>query len=786
MAERVIDVNLEQQAREDLQSYAIYVARARAIPDAIDGLKPVVRRVLWCAAHDFGNQGFVKTASVVGKVMEKYNPHGDSGVNTAIRNMINDFSTKYPTMDGSGSWGTKVDPYAAQPRYNECRMSKFAQDVFIQDIRDDKRSTDWMHNYDNKFFEPVFLPAKIPVALINGQMGIGVGIKTNIPSHNLGDVIDVTINLMKDPNYKFRLIPDECMPCEIMDTDWDSINETGTGTYIAQGIIDIGDYNGKPCLIVHSLPDFTFYDKIDEKIRALAKDGRMPYISDVISRSGVDKHNPKNYKFEEVIVLKKGTDPNFVKEFLYANTGIRQTRQVSLIFIKNNNLATMGYRDYLLNFISFRRMIVFRKLNAKLQTIKTWLHETELYIKLLTSGHIDDVIHMIRKSKSADRSELVEFLIKKLRVTPIQAKFLAKITLPELSEGFLRKCQADRAEYEKESKHILSILLDPKKIDQVIIDDMLAIKEKYNDKKKCWIVSKNQIKGIAPGTFKLVIFSNNFIKKINENDTVPPSQLPKVRLVVMADNAEDLILFSSFGKAFKIPIHKIPLSDSASEGTDVRLLNKYCTTNIMGVATESVLKYLANNKKNFIFVVTRAGYIKKIDIQDVVNTPPSGLIYSKVEQGDNVQALLFGPDKMDVLFYTKQKVIRLANKDIPYLRRSTKGNLVSFSNNVSIEGMSFLLPQSTDLVVLTKNGFVNRVQINAIERVARGRAGTGVIKLTKGDEIHKIWNCTPEFKLVCREGRGQKEIPISQIPYESTVSPGKKLVNDAMKTVLMK
>ena len=784
MAERIVEVNLQAQARDDSQAYAIYVARNRAIPDFIDGLKPVIRKILWCAAHDFGGQGFIKTANIVGQVMRKYNPHGDAGVNSAIRNMINDFSTKYPTMDGSGSWGTKVDPYAAQPRYNECKISQFALDVFIQDIKEDKRATDWMSNYDNKCFEPVYLPAKIPALLILGQMGIGVGIKTTIPSHNLGDVIDITVNLIRDPNAPFTLIPDECMPCEIMDTDWQKIAADGYGTYIAQGIVDVGEYEGKPCLIVRSLPDFTFYDKIDERIKALAKEGKMPFIVDMISRSGVDKKNPKNYRFEEIIVLKKGTDPNFVKEFLYTNTNIRQTRQVNLIVIKNNNLASMGYRQYLLEFINFRRVSVFRKLNARLQVLKTKIHETELYIKLLKSGHIDKVIQMIRKSKSADRSEIVDFLVEKLRVTPVQARYLSHVTLPELSEGFLQQCINRMKQYNEEIKKIMRILLDPKKIDEVIIEEMLAIKAKYNDAKKCHLVSKSQIKGIAPGTFKLVVMKNNYIKKMNVSDMVPPSQMGKINLTLMADNAEDIVVFSALGKAFKIPVHKIPLSDPNSDGTDIRILNKYCTTNVIGVARESTLKSLSSAKtKNFIFTVTKQGYIKKIDIEDVINAPTSGIIYARVDPGDQMQGILFGPNKMDLLLYTSNKVIRIHPKEVPYLRRSTKGNRVSTATT-NIEGMNFILPQATDLIAVTKKGYVNRIPVAHVEKVSRGRAGSSVIKLTKGDEIHTIWTCTPEAKLVVREGRSQKEIPVSAIKSGSTVSTGEQMFQDVAKVII--
>ena len=784
MKENIENVNLEKQSREDLQAYAIYVALHRAIPHYTDGLKPVLRKIIWCLAHDFGGQGFIKTANVVGQVMRKYNPHGDAGVNSAIRNMINDFSTKYPTVDGSGSWGTKVDPYAAQPRYNECKLSQFAYDVFIADIKEDKRATDWMSNYDNKCFEPVYLPAKIPTLLILGQLGIGVGIKTTIPSHNLGEVIDVTIALMKDPATPFTLIPDECMPCEIMDTDWSKINETGYGTYIAQGIIDIGDYNGYPCLIVRSLPDFTFYDKIDEKIRALAKEGKMPFIVDVISRSGVDKKDPRKYRFEELIILKKGTDPHFVREFLYANTGIRQTRQVNVIVIKDNNLANMGYREYLLHFIAFRRMSVFRKFNARLQVLKTKIHETELYIKLLTSGHIEKVIQMIRKNKSGDKSEIIQFFVDKLRVTPVQARFLANVTLPELSKGYLKKCMDRMEEYNKEIKYIMNILLDPLQIDQVIIDEMLKIKEKYNDKRKCILISKSQIKGIAPGTFKIVVMKNNYIKKINEHDQVPPSQMGDVSSSLIVDNAEDIILFSSLGKAFRFPVHKIPLSEASGNGTDVRLLNKYCTSDIIGIAKESTLKTLSSSKtKNFMFIVSMNGYIKKIDIADIVNAPTSGLVFSKVDSGDRLQGILFGPSKMDLLLYTKNKVLRISPKEVPYLKRSTKGNLVGSANTI-INGMNFILPHTTDIVVVSKKGYVNRVPIQNVELITRRKVGTNIIKLSKGDEIHTVWTCPPEAILIVREGRSQKEIPMQSLVIGDINSTGNHLFQDVNKVML--
>ena len=226
------------------------------------------------------------------------------------------------------------------------------------------------------------------------------------------------------------------------------------------------------------------------------------------------------------------------------------------------------------------------------------------------------------------------------------------------------------------------------------------------------------------------------------------------------------------------------MSDAAGEGTDIRLLNKYCTSDIIGIAKESTLKTLANSKtKNFMFMVSMKGFIKRIDIVDIVNAPTSGLVFSKVESGDRLQGVLFGPAKMDLLLYTKNKVLRISPKDVPYLKRSTKGNLVG-SNASVINGINFILPHTTDVVVVTKQGYVNRVPIESIELSARRRAGTSILKLTKTDEIHTVWACPSNAILIVREGRSQKDIPIASIPICDINNTGTHMFNDVNKVML--
>ena len=786
MKENIENVNIEIQSREDMKVYAIYVARFRAIPDTIDGLKPVIRRILWCAAHDCKGS-IVKTAAILGEVIKSYNPHGDSSVHTAIRNMINEFSTKYPTMKGIGGWGSKVNSNIAAPRYSHCGISKFSIDIFMRDIMEDKRATDWMNNYSNTKKEPVYLPARIPTLLILGQMGIGVGMKSSIPSHNLGEVIDVTIQLVKNPRAKFCLVPDECMPCEIIDTDWQKINETGKGNYIAQGIVDIGEYKNHPALYVRSLPDFTFYESIRESIIKLKESKKMPYIVDLISRTKTDLKSLDNKtKFEEIIVLQKGSDPNFVKEFLYSNTQMRQTRQVSVIVLDNNQLKGYGYRQYLLGFIDFRRAAIARSLNARLQKCNTLIHERIPYLKLFNSKDCDKIIAAIRSQAGTNDQKLIEYLIKKLHITPLQASFLIDLKLKNLSKGYLQKAAEDAKRYQEEANTIMDILLDPKKIDKVLIDQLLEIKTKYNTPVLRRMLSKGEASGIAPGTFKLVFTKKNFIRKLGENEMIGSLGTDEYNFSLISENQDNVMVFSSLGKVFKIPVHKIPLTAKGSNGMDIRLLNKYATSNMCCAATESLLTAFSQKSKmhNFIFVCTRNGYIKKIDIADILTAPTSGIIYSKVEEGDYVQSILFGPDKMDLMLLIGNKVLRVPGKQIPYLKRSTRGSRIS-TGTALVDSMSFINPNCQDLIVVTMSGMVNKLGINTIEPSNRGRAGIKVIKLKTGDKIISVLPALPNSSLVVYEGgRSNTVINIEDIPYGTTAGTGVKLLKNPIRVMV--
>lgn len=773
--EQIQNVNVLTQSNKDSLEYAVYVIRNRAIPDEKDGLKPVLRRILYCAVNDFKEQEFSKTIAVASRVIQKYNPHGDAAVVSTIANMIRPMCIKLPTMLGDGAWGNKSNSRPASPRYTGTKISPFSIDNYMDDLKKDKRSCDWKQNYDNTCLEPIYLPSKLPMLLINGQMGIAVGLKTSIPSHNVNEVIDATIKLIKNKNADFLLIPDECMNCDIINTDWKTINETGHGTYIVQAHIEIVDYNDKKALRITNLPDFTYFTSIRETLDKLVENNKIPFLQDIVVRDRVTKNGDEI--MDQYIILRKGTDPNFAKEFLYNNTSLRQTRQVKLIVIKNNNFSLVNYRQYLLDFIEFRKRTIFRLYNSKLQKTKTSIHESALYIKVLTSGKIDSIIDMIRKQKTNNDEVLIDTISKKLDVSYLQAKFLLGTNLKKLSLGYLHQYQEDLKENLKKEKIYMNMIIDERNIEDYIIKELLELKKKYGSPRLCSVLSESEISGIAPGMFKLIFTSHNFVKKLGEDEVLGSVTKDSVNFVVIADNTKNVIVLSEIGRSFKIPVNKIPISSRNSNGTDIRLIDKNIISNICSVITENDMEALIKNKKRikpYIFIITEKSFIKKIDLEDISTSTASGLIYSKLEFGDKVKEVIIGPDSMDLLIYMGNKVLRISSNEVPYLKRFTKGNRATSSKEI-ISGMTFVTPVSTEMIVVSNKGYVNRIPITSIPLSSRGKAGSKVIKLNKDDFIKSICTCKKENTLVIFEYGKTTRIPVNEIPIGTTLSSGVKL-----------
>lgn len=787
--EIIKEVNIVKQHNDDLRAYAIYVARRRAIPDYRDGLKYVHRKIIYALFNDFRalfTSHNIKSSSVIGRIIERYHPHGDTAVYDAIKPMVNWFEIYMPLIAKQGSFGNSLGDSASAARYTEVRLSQFATDCLISDLREAYNSVNWQDNYDGKYKEPIYLPAAVPLLLINGAFGIAVGLSIRVPKHNISEVIDATIKLLRNPNSDIVLIPDDCMGSDIIGADFDKIAKTGKGNYKVRGKMEITEYsgakyNGFPAIHVTTLPDMVFFNSVKTQIEKLVSTNNLPQVVDIMNDSHLVEKGPN--KGEEVfsvyIILKKGSDANYVREIIYKTTAMEATIAVNFEVIKDETPVLMNYKQYLLNFIEFRKETKRRMYYNRLQVVKTKAHEMYLYILAMESGEIDNIIAMIRKQTGTDDSIYIDYLVQKLKVTPLQAKFLLGIDVRKLSKGYLEKYKQDLAKHEATAEEYINKITIPGNMEKEIEQELSDFKKKYAFPRKSRVISQSEASGIPEGIFKIVITKNNFIKKIGENENIGHlNGGDDVRYVFIADNTDNLIIFDNSGKVFRLQVHKIPFAAKGSNGIDIRLLNKYFIGGVCSVITESALKKIADNKKNFIYVITQyEGLIKRMDLADFLAVPPSGIIYTKLEGGDFVKDIIFMPEQYDILIYSANKVLRINGSEPPYLRRSTKGNR-SMDTKHPIDGFSCLYPGATDIVVITDSGRVNRVSLHAVPISTRAKAGLSIIKLGKTDSIKKILVCKSTHKVKVTTKHEIQYISVADIPEGSSISTGVKMISN--------
>lgn len=791
MAEKIITVKASEQYYKDYREYALYVERHRCVPEFRDGLKPVQRRIIYTARFvSNAHETKVKSANVIGSTMGYFHPHGDSSIQGALYTMVNWFQTKIPLFNGQGNFGNTYQNVPAAARYTEVKLSDFTKECIVDELVSCKEIIDWEANYDNSRKEPSFLPCKVPLLFINGCSGIAVGDKVDIPSHNINEVIDATITLINNPNTQITLIPDHCQSCEIVDTDWNDINIKGFGNYKVRGIVDIEPYNGtnkryKDCmtLIIKSCPNLTFLETIIEKIDKMVKENKIIGIVDMEEQSSVN-----NMRY--VIVLKPGTDPHYIRNELYKNTSLMQTARINLkvldISDKENPSKRLSYKGYLQAWIDFRKLTKLRYFGNTLQKKMTRLHMIELYIWAIESNISDEIISFIKSNKTTNDNDLVEALIKKYKITDIQAKFFINCEIKKLSKGYLNSFKDEYNKLEKETEYLRNCILVDGMIEQIIINELMEIKQKFGEPRKCKLITEAEVNGISCGMFKVVITENNFIKKIGENDALTKPKNDNIKFVITGDNSANILLFDVFGKVYNLPISKIPFADKNSNGIDIRLINKYINSKIMAVIYEPVMEKF---KKGFIVTLTKSGFIKRMTTTDFLAVPTSGLVYCKLDNDDSIiDLLLFGNNNEEVIVYGNKKALRMDINDIPILKRNARGYIsMSSKTATEVEGMSVISKAFSEIVVITKNGYVNKIIPDSINK-GRSKAGSNVIKLGKNDNIVSIYGVNENDVLTCLIApTGEAvELPVACIPGSTTISTGNKMIKGNVVKVYKK
>ena len=753
--------------------YSIVVNRRRAIPIIQDGLKPVQRRIMYAAYKKGFRKPSLKGKSgqLTGLVMGEYHPH--AGSYSSIVSMAAWYKIKYPLMFGYGNWGSVSGSGPASERYTEVAISDFGYDVMIDELAQSDNIVDWLDTYTRKDKEPEYLPAKLPIILINGAYGIGVGMSISVPSHNLGEVVDATIDLINDPDKQITLIPDLCQACELIDTDWKTISNTGRGSFKVRGKIEtVTDNKGNVTLHIRSLPDQVSCDAVYEKILQMIGDKQLPMIKDIINTLEDEKPNI-------IIQLKQGSDPAYVKQAIYAKTQVQTTFSVNFeaVTMDGIDIKRFSYREYLLGFIDQRMNIKFRLYCNKLQQVMTRHLQVDAFVKVMQSKQFDEIMNKIRNYNGTDPEPIIEYMIKHCNITDIQAKFILGRTLPQLSKGHLKAYVAERDDLQKKIDLYMKYVTDDgTMIKNEIIDELKALKAKYNTPRLCTVIDTAHENDIPEGTFKIVITERNYIRKIPDVDRVGIVRKDNPKFILRVDNSKNILLFDNKGKVFNLPVHKIPISDRSSAGTDIRILVKNLTSDIISVFYEPIFEKISKSgNKHYLAVLTKSNTIKKLDIEDFLNVSPSGLIYSKIRPDDEVVGVSLVPHNLDIAICSGKKVLRCSFKDVPLYKRNATG-AKAMNTDQPVNGLSVFYPDATDIVVVTKNGKFNRFNIALLDCHARGRKGSNVIKLDSNDEILNVFGVNETDKIRLLTSEGVEEVQVSDIKVKSSIAAGTKMI----------
>lgn len=769
MSEKIIERKSSEVFRDNYQRYAVYITFRRVTPDYKDGLKPVQRRVLWAMYNDTrAINKTVKSAGVVGDTMKYYHPHGDAAIYGTMQPMANWFASYLPTIQPKGNFGNFDGSPAAHYRYTEAKISDFAMDCIFADIKDSKEAVDWTPNYDNTCMEPEYLPCSVPLLLINGSFGIGLGKKIEIPTHNTNEVIDATLTLMDNPNAEITIIPDHCMHCEIINTNFKEICRTGYGYYRVRGIISTEDYKGKTALVIKSVPNMVFLDQITDKIEKLVEEKKIIQI-----QACYDESTGRDMRY--VIVLKPGADPEYVKNVIYSNTELEHSERINFEVLDGLTPLRMSYKSYLLSFIDHRRITKFRVLANKLQYVQTKIHEKQAYIAVMQSGEIDYIINYIKKMKSVDDTALIEYLIKKCNITDLQAKFIINSNLKNLSIAYLNKYIAEEKELQEQRAYIMDIMMDDKKIDNIIKNELLTAKQKYGHPRNCNVVRVASSDDVPHGMMTVIVTEKNFIKKVPTGTPIGNFKGDNIRTIIQDDNAENILIFDNMGKVFKLPIHKIPFTDKNANGTDVRFLVKGLTANINTIVPETAIKKCADKDmayKSYLCCLTHNGLIKKMIIDDFTSVPPSGIFYTRLEEGDYVVAIRVITDNDIAVVFSDRKAMSMPATHIPLMKRNSKGNKTFRTDGA--DGMFLVDKAQNYLFIITDSGKVNKLPINGIPAIYTPKKSFPVIKLRTGDKIQNILTVNDGDNVEVLTMNGKYNIFVDTIPTGSSISTGEK------------
>ncbi|MBP6855221.1 MAG: DNA gyrase subunit A [Candidatus Pacebacteria bacterium] len=768
--QNVVPINITTEMKDSYISYAMSVITARALPDIRDGLKPVHRRILY-SMYENGHTSSAKTvksARIVGDVLGKYHPHGDSSVYDAMVQMAQEFSTRYPLVIGQGNFGTIDGDGAAAMRYTEAKMSKVASEL-LRDL--DKETVDWSPNYDNTRKEPKVLPTAVPNLLLNGTLGIAVGMATNIPPHNLGEVVDATLHLIDNPDATtddlLGFIQGPDFPTggiAFGAKDMLHAYATGRGGVVCRGEAEIAEQkSGLAQIIITSIPYRVNKQDLVVAIANLVQEKKLEGIKGLRDESTKD--------IRVVIDLKNGVHPQKVLNYLYKHTQLENTFHFNLVALVDGIPQTLALKTFLSEFVSHRNEVVRRRTIYDLRKAEEREHILLGLKKAL--DHIDKVISVIRASK--DTAVAKANLMKEFKFTEIQATAILEMKLQKLAGLERKNVELELKEKQELIAFLKDLLAHPKKILKVISDELVEIKSKYNDDRRTKIV-KGGVKMIndedlIPEKESVLVYTaGGYVKRTDPIEyraqkrggvgvvDLETKEEDFITQLLNANTHSDLLFFTNLGKAYQIKMYDIPEGKRATKGKSIM--------NFLALGTdEQVMSILPVSKEKkakeqYLMLVTENGTAKKMAYSHFKDVRRSGLIAIKLDKDDSLKSAKLVEKGDDMMLVTADgQSIRFKESDIREMGRTAGGvRAMKVDKGDSIIGVDVVSKDSSTSVLLTmsSNGLGKCTKLTEYKVQKRGGSGIKTAKVTtKTGKLIVAKVVTDEEELISMSKKGQ-------------------------------
>jgi len=739
----VVPQDISSEMRTCFIDYAMSVITDRALPDVRDGLKPVHRRILY-SMYEKGltyNAKFRKSATVVGDVLGSYHPHGDSSVYEAMVKMAQDFSFRYPLVIGQGNFGSIDGDSAAAYRYTEAKMSRVSGEL-LNDI--DRETVDFKPNYDGTKKEPTVLPASLPNLLLNGTLGIAVGMATNFPPHNLGELVDATNHLIDEPDAtsddltKFVKGPDFPLGGIVFgEKDIKHAYSSGRGGVVVRGEAEIVEEKNLNQIIITSLPFRVNKANLIVKIADLVREKKLEGIKGLRDESTRD--------IRVVIDLKNGAYPQVVLNYLYKHTELESTFHYNMVALVDGVPQTLSLKGVLSNFISHRQTVVRRRTEYDLRKAEEREHILLGLKKAL--DHIDRVITVIRGSK--DTATAHANLMKEFKFSELQASAILEMKLQKLAGLERKNVELELKEKQDFIKECKDLLASPKKILAVVKKELGVMKEKYGDERRTRVVKHAagsiSVEDMIPDEESMLVYTKGgYIKRTNPGEyrqqnrggvgvvDLDTKEEDFITLFSSAMTHSDLLFFSDKGKAYQIKMYDIPEGKRATRGKSI--MNFISLSSEEKVTSILAMPKSVKDSKLSLFMVTKQGTVKKVSADSFKDVRKTGIISIKLEAGDELISALFTQKGDDIILTTaKGQAIRFKESDAREMGRAAGGvRGMKLGKGDFIVGADVIQKdaENPELLVMSENGYGKKTSVKEYKVQKRGGSGIKTAKVT--------------------------------------------------------